>query len=231
MEMLCFCRFIFYFPFTCEDKTGKKYSDPQWVERALRKWFLLCKDRRSAGVELWGCWQVHVAQCPCVSACHKKAEKQKNGQHAQGQACSRSPPATPWMWVAKSRGCRRGSPWMCTRHVPMWISEQGTCACHSSRGLCSIPGKPNKSWLKSCTVAQTLWHLGKSKLQLLWTAFAPVGAICLCQLLVLASKVNESLAKFCFVSLSCSGISQERHVWKITTDASDVCKIFNHSVS
>lgn len=50
IEMLCFCSFIFYFPFSCEDKTGKKYNDPMWIERALRKWFSLCKDRRLAGV-------------------------------------------------------------------------------------------------------------------------------------------------------------------------------------
>lgn len=29
--MLCFCRFIFYFSFSCDDKTGKKYNDPMWV--------------------------------------------------------------------------------------------------------------------------------------------------------------------------------------------------------
>lgn len=37
MEMLCFCRFIFYFPFSCKNKIGKKYHDLMWVERALRK--------------------------------------------------------------------------------------------------------------------------------------------------------------------------------------------------
>lgn len=34
--------------------------------------------------------QVHAAQCPCVSACQKKAEEQKDGQHFQWQTCNRT---------------------------------------------------------------------------------------------------------------------------------------------
>lgn len=131
----------------------------------------------------------------------KRLRRRRMGSIVSGRTCNRSLPATPWMWVAKSMACRRGSPWICTWHVLMFISERGTCACYCSVELCSIPEKPNKSWPKSDTTAQTLWHLGKSDFQLLSTAFGPVGVVCSCQLLVLSSRLNGSLARLCLCPL------------------------------
>lgn len=95
--------------------------------------------------------QVHAAQCPRASACQKKAEEQKDGQHFQRQTCNRSPPAIPWMWVAKSRGLQERIPvdvHAARAEVPLWARHPRL---PQLRGALLHPREAQRGLTKSCT--------------------------------------------------------------------------------
>lgn len=163
-EMLCFCR-LFLFPFSCEDKTVKKYLFPMWVERALREWFSLCKGWRVA-VRLLGCY---VVTCCMISLYLTMSKK---GWGVEGwAACSMADlqqgfTSHPLNVSGEKKGAGgEDSPWMCMLHMLTCSSKQGTaCTCCSSVKLCPIPWKPKKSLrseitsLKLSAAAYVLWY-------------------------------------------------------------------------
>lgn len=54
--------------------------------------------------------QVHVAPCPCVSACQKKAEEKKNGQHSQWQNLQQKSTSHPLNVSGKKHGLQERIP-------------------------------------------------------------------------------------------------------------------------